>query len=206
MLKPWWRKKGHRIFQYAPVKEDWLYRSPYFFFKSLAALFIKRPELRSRIFFHHIGDTPEWLAPMAEELGVRENVILHGFQTHEKTLELQKSFDLLLGTSEKVIGNEHYCLPSKLFTYLHSGKPVVGFVTKGVQYDFIEKSGIGVTCDPDDNISGTEVIEKIIDEGFNGELNIDYLRQFANPAAIDQLTTLVMETVTNKQSDLKVKT
>ena len=31
MLQPWWKRKGHRVFQYTPLKEDWLYRSPFFF-------------------------------------------------------------------------------------------------------------------------------------------------------------------------------
>ncbi|HMD00984.1 MAG TPA: glycosyltransferase, partial [Ferruginibacter sp.] len=31
MMKAWWKRSGHRMLQYAPVKEDWLYRSPYFF-------------------------------------------------------------------------------------------------------------------------------------------------------------------------------
>jgi hypothetical protein len=195
MLLPWWKKKGHRIFQYTPVKEDWLYRSPYFFLKALATLFVKKPEWRSRVFFHHIGETPEWLDPMAEQLGIRENVVSHGFQTHEKTLEWQESFDLLLATSEKVIDNDHYCLPSKLFTYLRAGRPVVGFVTKGIQRDFIRESRLGVTCDPDDERAASEVMEKIIGEGRRSDLNIPFLLQFANPVAIKELVELISDLV-----------
>jgi glycosyltransferase involved in cell wall biosynthesis len=195
MLLPWWKKKGHRIFQYSPVKEDWLYRTPYFFLKALAALFAKRPEWRSKIFFHHVGDRPEWLEPMAKELGVADNVVMHGFQTHGKTVELQSSFDLLLATSEKVLGNEHYCLPSKLFTYLLSGKPVLGFVTRGIQHDFIAQGRLGVICDPDDSAGGAERLEKIITEGYKGDLDIPYLQQFANSVAIESLTTLIREVV-----------
>ena len=195
MLKPWWKKRGHRILQYTPVKEDWLYRSPYFFLKSLAVLFSKRPDFRNRIFFHLIGDTPEWLESMADELGVRENMILHGFQTHQKVLELQDSFDLFLATSEKVIGNDHYCLPSKLFTYVRSGKPVLGFVTKGIQFDFIEQSRLGLTSDPDDVTAGSQMIEKIVEGGYCEKLNIPYLRQFSNSIAINELTDIVNHVV-----------
>jgi glycosyltransferase involved in cell wall biosynthesis len=195
MLLPWWKKKGHRMLQYAPVKEDWLYRSPYFFLKALAALIKRRPEWKSKIFFHHIGVKPEWLEPMAAELGLKENIIFHGFQTLEAAIVLQKSFDLLLATSEKVIGNEHFCLPSKLFTYLRSGKPVLGFVTRGVQYDFIDQSGIGIINDPDDELSASANMEDIFSKGYNKELNIPYLKQFANAEAIDKLINLVRQVV-----------
>jgi glycosyltransferase involved in cell wall biosynthesis len=195
MLKPWWKKKGHRMLQYTPVKEDWLYRSPYFLLRSLANLFAKRPEFRTRIFFHHVGDTPEWLPSMADELGVKNNIVLHGFQTHAETLKLQSSFDLLLATSEKVIGNDHYCLPSKLFTYLGSGKPLLGFVTRGIQHDFILQSGLGVICDPDKEDDAVNIIDKIITEGYTKDLNISYLRQFDNSRAISGLKALIEQTV-----------
>ena len=38
MLQPWWKKRGHRILQYIPNKQDWLYRSPHFFFKAIQQL------------------------------------------------------------------------------------------------------------------------------------------------------------------------
>jgi len=192
MLRPWWKKRGHRMLQYTPVKEDWLYRSPYFFLRSLAVLFGKRPEWRSKIFFHHIGDIPGWMEPMAAELGVKENIVLHGFQAHDKTLALQQSFDLLLATSEKVMNNDHYCLPSKLFTYLRAGKPVLGFVTKGIQRDFIQKSRLGVICDPDDISASAAAIEKIIDEGVGHELNVSFLQEFADPVSIKELVSLIL--------------
>jgi len=39
MFKSWKEKKLHRKLQYTPRKEDWLYRSPYFLFKTLGFLF-----------------------------------------------------------------------------------------------------------------------------------------------------------------------
>jgi hypothetical protein len=58
IFSPWWKRKLHRIFQYSPVKEDWLYRTPYFFFAALQHLFTKRGDWKKKIFFHHIGETP----------------------------------------------------------------------------------------------------------------------------------------------------
>ncbi|MEI2750067.1 MAG: glycosyltransferase [Ferruginibacter sp.] len=35
IFKPWWKKMPHRMLNYVPRKEDWLYRSPYFFLKAI---------------------------------------------------------------------------------------------------------------------------------------------------------------------------
>lgn len=205
MLLPWWKKRGHRMLQYSPVKEDWLYRSPYFFFKALNILFRRRPEWKAKIKFHHIGDTPEWLSAMAADFDLTDNLVLHGFQTLEKALILQQTFDLLLATSEKVIGNEHFCLPSKLFTYLKSGKPVLGFVTRGIQYDFLKNSGAAIINDPDHIDGWANALENIVAGGYQAELNIPYLRQFANSVAIDELINLVRCVIDNKKKQEQEK-
>lgn len=201
MFKPWWKRPGHRAFQYTPVKEDWMYRSPYFFFRALATVLERRPEWRTRILFHHVGETPDWMENMAEEMGLKNNIVIHGYQTLEKTIELQQSFDWLLATSEKVIGNDHYCLPSKLFTYLRAGKPVLGFVTRGIQRDFILESGLGVICDPDDLATAAGLLEKMIGEGFRQDLNSSFLQQFANPVAVKKVVELTSDII-NTQKDV----
>jgi glycosyltransferase involved in cell wall biosynthesis len=191
MLRPWYKKKGHRMFQYTPVKEDWLYRSPYFFFKALKRLLDKHPQWKQKIRFHHIGETPAWLAGMAQEAGVGDNLVTHGFQPQEKTIELQNGFDVLLATSEKVIGDEHYCLPSKLFTYLRSGKPALAFLTKGVQHEFISESKMGPIADPDNETEAVAVMEKLLLQGYSASLDMNYLQQFERDRAIQQLVAIV---------------
>lgn len=193
MFQPWYRKKGHRMLQYTPAKEDWLYRSPYFFFRTMKRLLDKYPAWKNKLYFHHVGETPSWLAAMACECGVSENLVVHGFQPMEKTLELQESFDLLLGTSEKVIGDEHYCLPSKLFTYLRSGKPMLAFLTKGIQHEFVSNTKMGVIADPDNDDEAAQVMEKILLEGYIADVDTNFLKQFERQKANQQLVALVQE-------------
>lgn len=201
MLQPWYRKKGHRMLQYTPVKEDWLYRSPYFFFQTLKRLFEKRPEWKSRIFFHHIGESQPWLKEMAADAGLTENVILHGFQPRQKVLELEKGFDLLLGTSEKVMGKDHYCLPSKLFTYMRSGKPVLGLVTPGIQEEFLRKSGLGVIADPDQIENATDTLEQLCLNGYSANLDMQYLKQFGTPQAVTKLWAIMQDVIAGEQQN-----
>lgn len=195
MMKRWWQRKGHRMLQYTPIKEDWQYRSPYFFFKALSLLFIKQPEWKNKIFFHHIGETPEWLAEMAEEMDLKENIIVHGFKPLEDVLSLQQAFDALLATSEKVIDKEHYCLPSKLFTYLRSGKPLIAFVTNGIQREFILNSNLGIICDPDDLNGAVKELELFFINGYQSSLNSEYLNSFNSETASSQVVSLVRRVI-----------
>lgn len=192
-FKPWWRKKGHQVFQYTPIKEDWLYRSPYFFFKVLSRVLHNNPEWRRKIFFNYIGQPALWLTDMVKRFGLQENVIFHGYVPNHKVKLLEKGFDYLLSTSEKVIGKEHYCLPSKLFTYVESNKPVLAFVTKGIQNEFVTRSNIGLVFDPDQEDENVEKLSKILREGFTARVSSSYLDDFGPGKAGRQLVDLVRE-------------
>lgn len=193
MNKQWWKRKGHRKFQYTPVKEDWLYRSPYFFLKALQAVIKQHPRWKEKVFFHHIGETPEWLKKMALTFELEGNIILHGFQTYENTMSLQNTFDALLTTSEKVKNGPHYCLPSKLLTYLNAKKPILGFVTKGIQSDFIFDSGVGLVFDPDNLNQTVKRLEEFISQGYHNKLDTEYLQQFNTPCAMKSLLDIISD-------------
>jgi glycosyltransferase involved in cell wall biosynthesis len=67
VFKPWWKKRGHHMLQFTPIKEDWLYRSPYFFFKAVAQLISKHPHLTDSIELHFVGKKPTWFDAMVNE-------------------------------------------------------------------------------------------------------------------------------------------
>lgn len=178
--KKWWQKKPHHNFFYSPVKEDWLYRSPYYFLRSLGIILKKQPEWKNKIIFHHIGETPSWVYDMISDINADIRFVSHGYLSQSKVQETMKSFDLLLATSEKVLNDDHYCLPSKLFTYLQSNKPVVGFVTDGIQKEFIERSGAGKTFNPDKVDESASLLEELLKSGITLKLDAEYLEQFTN--------------------------
>jgi len=90
MFKPWYKKKSFRKLQYSPRKEDWLYRSPYFVFKTLAHLFKRYPALRDKINLKFIGNKPLWFNDMVTEFGVSKNVAHLGFLTYNDSVVFQK--------------------------------------------------------------------------------------------------------------------
>jgi hypothetical protein len=175
----WYKRSGLKKFYYYPKNEDWLYRSPYFYLKALHQLFVLKPELKSKIEFHFIGFEPVWLKKMIEEFNLEGNYFPYGFKSKQEVSRIQETFDVFLCTSEKVMGEDHYCLPSKLFDYIDLGKPVLAFITNGIQKEFILQSNLGIVCNPDNQ---KECIQAILDL-FNypgAQVNKAFLQAFGS--------------------------
>lgn len=183
--------KPHRFLQYQRKLDDWLYRSPEFFFRILAKLFELFPEYKQKVFFHYIGEVPIWLKKMVFDHSLDENVILHGYLSYGQTKEKESCFDYLLATSEKTLDNRHYCLPSKIFNYLESGKPILAFITEGPQMELIRNINCGVILNPDEILKSLDIIKKVMDEGIELKINADAFNQYSIESTDDLLLNIV---------------
>lgn len=190
-LKPWWKKRGHKIFQYSPSGQDWLYRSPYFFLKSLAELILNYPHIGALIHVEFIGHRTQWLEDMVANFGLQNRVFFHGFVSQSQSFSIQQNWDFVLATSEKVIGGEHYCLPSKIFDYVTLSKPILGFVTEGIQKEFIEKSGLGIICDPESITDAVKAMVNLFKNGQQFKPNIEYLKNFQRISLANKLAIIL---------------
>ena len=57
-------------------------------------------------------------------------------------------------------------IPSKLFSYLGSGNPVLAMVPEGEVRDIIERAQAGIFADPDDVDGMVHAVETLYDEWF----------------------------------------
>lgn len=195
LFTPWWKKRLHRKLQYAPVKEDWLYRSPYFFFKALVKLFKDYPNLRNKVYFGYAGAQEDWLFEMLNIFGLGSNFINFGYIKYSELSETLKNCNAFLSTSVKVISGEDYALASKTFDYIKYNKPIIGFVTEGIQKKFLINSGLGIICDPDDEEGSSNKIKSLLDNKFIIKPNINYLSKFKRKLLTDQLAKLIEQAV-----------
>lgn len=189
---PWYRTRPNRWIHYRPTQHDWQYRSPYFFLKALSEAFERAPHLRERVMFEYAGHTPSWLPEMVNSFGLTNRFRDHGFLTRDALLPVIERAHAFLGTSEKVQGGEHFSLPSKLFEYLSSPRPVLAFVTRGVQRDFIEDSGRGIVIDPDLPNAGARLAD-VLTNGLTLRTNREYLAQYHRRHTAAQLATVLRE-------------
>jgi glycosyltransferase involved in cell wall biosynthesis len=193
--KPATIKKLHRYLQYNPGTEDWSYRSPLPFFRAWAALDRLQPETGARLRFHHVGQTPEWLLPMAAEYGLADRCICHGLVPRQNVPVLMERMTGLLGTSMKRIGGNDYCLASKSFEYLASGKAVLAFVCPGAQRRFFKEVGGAVLLDPDDPNGGASEIHNLAGHRRTVPIHLDALQAYDLDCTAKQMATLLKRAV-----------
>jgi len=191
MFKKWYKKRLHRKLQFTPRKEDWLYRSPYFLFKTLNLLFEDYPDLKSKVFVKFAGYKPDWLDEMIEEFDLKDNIKHVGFLTFGKAEKFQQDCDVLLVTSVKVIEGEDYCIAGKTFDYIAMSKPILGFVTEGSQKEFIKNSGFGVICNPDNILESSNIIKGIIDNGIVLKPNKNFIKNFHRKKITQKLSEII---------------
>ncbi len=191
MFTPWYKKRLHRKLQYTPRKEDWLYRSPYFLFKTLYLLFKKHPELKNKIKIKFAGVKPDWLESMITDFEMKENTEHTGFLNHKEIYGFQKNCDLMLATSAKVINGEDYCIAGKTFDYIAMQKPILAFVTNGAQKNFIENSGTGIICNPDDTENSVNKLKNIFENGITLKPNKDFIEKHHRKTLTKELVKII---------------
>jgi glycosyltransferase involved in cell wall biosynthesis len=190
-MNPWWKRSPIRWLQYSPRREDWLYRSPFFFFRALRRLLDDRPDLRSRVRVRFAGGLLPWLEAQVAEFGLTDVVEHLGRMSHRACLEFQASCDALLATSAKVIGGRDYCIAGKTFEYVTSQVPIIAFVTEGEQQDFFKASGYAIVCDPDDPEVGSKRLEELIEGRLKFTPDLSFLAKYHRRETAGQLAGLL---------------
>jgi len=191
MFTPWWKKFGHRKLQYVPCKEDWLYRSPYFFFKAIRTLIDDQPKLSSRIKVKFAGNKPEWIDSMVEKFGLSSVVSFVGRISHAESLEFQSSCDALLLTSSKVIGGNDYSIAGKTFEYVMAKKAIVGFVTEGAQKRILAQLGTALICDPDDSNASAHSLSQLISGDWKPKPDVFFLNSLHRKELTKKLSNII---------------
>ncbi len=194
-LLPWYRKPVHHWMHYYATNQNWLYRTPHFFFQCWRQLRELNGDVGERLRFHLIGDTPPWLHEMATTFGVRDHCIFHGRVLKNEVRDKLSSLDFLLSTSIKDVDGEDYCLASKTFDYVSSGKPVLGFVCEGAQKSFLEGSRTGYVFDPDNPLGSAKHLERLLTEGFLLQPNVEYLKEYTSKATCRKLSEVIRSVV-----------
>jgi hypothetical protein len=194
MLKPWWKKRGHRMLQYIPQRQDWLYRSPWFFFKSLQWLKKLDPVTAARIQVKFVGKSAPWLEDMIRESGLEDQVHLCGVKPHGEALVFQKECDMLLITSAKRIGGNDYSIAGKTFEYIQAQKPILAFVPAGAQKELLQKTGMALICDPDQEEDSAKDMIRLL----KGEMKLEPETAFIRSLSRELLTGSLSEIIKNQ--------
>jgi glycosyltransferase involved in cell wall biosynthesis len=161
-FRPIWRRSPQHWLHYRLRREDWLYRSPYFFLRGIQRLRVVHPELARRLRVTFLGRVPPWLPPMLAETETADVVSTPGPVPHAEALRLERQADALLLTSAKVVGGRDYSIAGKVYEYFAAGVPILALLTDGAMRDLVSESGLGLLADPDDSDAVAEVLARVI--------------------------------------------
>jgi glycosyltransferase involved in cell wall biosynthesis len=189
-FRPVWRRRPQQWLQYRLRREDWLYRSPYFFLRGLQRLGEHHPELAARLRVTFAGPVPPWLASMLAETRTGSFVSLTGVLAHSEALQMLNNAAAGLLTSAKVEGGRDYSIAGKLYEYFAARVPILALVTDGAMRDIVVQSGLGLVADPDDADSVAEVLARIASAPEPRALvtpNEAFIKQFDRRMIADQM-------------------
>lgn len=191
MFSKWWQKKPYQWFQFSPRKENWLYRTPHFFFLAIQKLIAEKPEWESRIQIEFAGKTPEWLKKMVESMKLQRMVKFVGWLSKDKSMRFQQEADYLLLTSSKVEGGRDYSIAGKTFEYFNTMKPIISFVCQGAQKDILKSSGLSLICDPDDSLESSRSMSELFESKIKLTPDIPFIQKYSSSSTTQQLAKLI---------------
>lgn len=193
MYKPWWRKRGHRIFQYTKTKEDWLYRSPHFFILILNQLAKINPAYIEDLELHFVGHKPEWIEEMIQKAKCPFRVVFHGWQNNSRSVELLSTFDTVFVTSAKRGNDDDWPLPSKIFDYITKNKLIIAVAPNGATKSFIQQTQTGIVLDPDSINESAEQLHSVFNKGIELKIETDELKKYDRKETAKKLANIIFE-------------
>ncbi|MGM0582485.1 MAG: glycosyltransferase [Bacteroidota bacterium] len=179
--KKWYQKRWYQWLQYLPRIEDWSYRSPLYFFKTLSKLIKEKQHLSSRIEVVFAGQKPDWFDQMVKDYSLQENVKHIGFLNKIEVQSLLDEANYLLITSSKIPGGKEYSVAGKTFEYIAYQKPILAFVSEGEQKDVLKKTGLAYLFNPDNIEENVSKFKLILENNTSLEINQKACDQFKIP-------------------------
>ena len=151
-------KDGILTFVYSGVFYD--VQTPDYFLNAIARLVAGNPQLRSRIKVVFVGLIPERSKVLVESLGLIDLVEYTGYVSHDKAIEHLFQADVLwmmVGDGE----GQELISTSKLYEYMGTQKPILGFVPEGAAKTALEAYKASWTVFPSDVDGIARVLEEV---------------------------------------------
>lgn len=172
------------------------HRNPYVFFKALALLLKKHPNLRNKIKIKFIGTSKFDITKWIEEFNLKDVIEILGYVPWKTAIKFLKDSDMFL----LIVGDyDEIFVPGKLYEYLGAGKFILGIGPDGEAKEILEKSGIGVFFSNNQIEEISNFIYELYLLKTRGEIPINpklsYISQFYSQNCIKKLTNIFSEVI-----------
>lgn len=168
-------------------------RKPDWFLKSVKKVMDTNSDFQNHIQLKFQGGLNDNHWKTIEKLGLTPYVTDLGYLGHQKAVHNVVSADVLFLT----LGERKHIdavTPGKVFEYMGSLKPILGFIPKGVTRTLLDNYGASRCVDITDSDSGADAIEAFYDEWKKGELpigNQNFVQSFERLFLTEQLATIL---------------
>jgi len=168
-------------------------RKPDWFLKSVKKVMDINSDFQNHIQLKFQGGLNESHWKTIERLGLTPYVTDLGYLGHQEAVQNVVSADILLLTLGK---RKHIdsVTPGKVFEYMGSLKPILGFIPNGVTRTLLDNYGASRCVDITDIDSGADAIEAYYDEWKKGELpggNQNFVQSFERSYLTEQLAAIL---------------
>lgn len=166
------------------------------FISGLGLAIQDNPALRSKIKVRFVGDIfkeeKEKIDSLIERHDFHELIEFVGYVSYRDALRYQLNSDMLLlimGDAENADG----VIPTKIFEYLGSRKPILAIVPRGAAEDIINNTGSGISVLPNDTKGIKEAILRIYKDSLNGGSGFlsDNVDRFSRKNLAKEVSTLL---------------
>jgi hypothetical protein len=123
--------------------------------EALKELKAENNELSSQIIIKIVGLMPEQEKRLLEEQDIKDLVDYRGFVSYSHISSYIENADVLLVLFPRNLKYKGW-IPSKIFSYISAGKPILALVPEGDARDILGKTRTGVCVKPD-NIPGIKM-------------------------------------------------
>jgi glycosyltransferase involved in cell wall biosynthesis len=163
------------------------------FFQALRQMVAHDPHVAQSMTVHLVGDIAAEYASALAELQTAGLVKVHGMQPHGTTLHMLRASDVMLILLGGTFPASH--IPSKVFEYLHAGKPILAIATEGELARIVRQSGLGIVVPPRSVASVVDALRTLLLEHAAGRLarspNQAYIRCFERTTLTERLASVL---------------
>lgn len=180
-------------------------RSHLYLIKALEKIQERAPTKAKQIRVQLIGPTTELDRKVVSDSHVSQLVEMTPFLPHKETTREQMSSNLLFLPMQDINAGERTTIvPGKTYEYLACGVPILGAVPDGDTKDFLNNSGMGLTCRPSDIDSLSKTIEIAFDAWICNERicnrNEDFIKHFERRALTEKLSEVIHSTLNKNEN------
>ncbi len=163
------------------LRIEWM--SPHLTLQAAGRLAGEMAAFSQEVVFEFVGAAYPQVDDWAEKCGLSGRVIQHGHLPPEQTQAIVDGADVLLlylyGIDAMAY---HWCVPTKLYTYLSTGKPILAPVPPGETVEILTRSGLGHVVPPWDVEAVYQALKALYHQHKTDGITVDpdweYINQF----------------------------